>query len=92
EPGWILFVLLGVAPLGVALLAWRTHRCAPLLTVGVGAALLIWMTVEIAMIGYAHDPPLQPIYIGLGLAIAVVGIAWLRQTSSPFGKRPAARR
>jgi hypothetical protein len=84
EPGLILFTVLGVGPLAVALLAWRRRRWAPLLTLGVGCALLIWMAVEIALIGYANDPPLQPIYIGLGVAIGLVGVAWLRQTGLPF--------
>jgi hypothetical protein len=83
-PGLILFTVLGVGPLAVALLAWRRRRWAPLLTLGVGCALLIWMAVEIALIGYANDPPLQPIYIGLGVAIGLVGVAWLRQTGLPF--------
>lgn len=91
EPGLILFTVLGVGPLAVALLAWRRQRWAPLLTLGVGVALLIWMAVEIAIIGYANDPPLQPIYIGLGVAIGLVGIAWLRQTGLPFRMRPAGR-
>jgi hypothetical protein len=79
EPGFILFTVLGVGPLAVALLAWRRRRWAPLLTLGVGVVLLIWMAVEVAIIGYANDPPLQPIYIGLGVAIGFVGVAWLRQ-------------
>ncbi len=90
-PGLILFTVLGVGPLAVALLAWRRQRWAPLLTVGVGVALLIWLAVEIAIIGYANDPPLQPIYIGLGIAIGLVGIAWLRQTGLPFRMPPAGR-
>ena len=90
-PGLILFTVLGVGPIAVALLTWRRHRWTPLLSVGVGLALLIWMAVEIVIIGYANDPPLQPIYIGLGIAIGVVGIAWLRQTGLPF-RMPGASR
>ena len=94
EPGLILFTVLGVGPLAVARLAWRRQRWAPLLTLGVGVALVIWMAVEIAIIGYANDPPLQPIYLGLGVAIVLVGIAWLQQTGLPFHGtlRDAARR
>jgi hypothetical protein len=57
--------------------------------VGVGVALLIWLAVEIAILGYANDPPLQPIYIGLGVIIGLVGTAWLRQTGLPFRRRAA---
>lgn len=90
-PGLILFTVLGVGPIAVALLTWRRQRWAPLLTFGVGLALLIWMGVEVAIIGYASDPPLQPIYIGLGVAISLVGIAWLRQTGLPFRMHGASR-
>ena len=79
-PGLILFAFLGVFPILVAVLAWRHHRWAPLLTFSVGTTLLIWMAVEIAIIGYAKNPPLQPIYIGLGITICAVGLAWLRQS------------
>lgn len=78
-PGLILFTVLGGGPLLVAVLAWRHHRLAPVLTLGVGAALLVWMTVEIAIIGYSNTPPLQPIYIAMGLVICAVGIAWMWQ-------------
>ena len=87
-PGLILFTVLGVWPLMVARLAWRGQGWAPRLTLGVALALLIWMAVEIAIIGYSNDPPLQPIYIGLGVAIGVVGIAWMRRTrDSPDRRR-----
>jgi hypothetical protein len=84
-PGLILFSVLRVGPLVVALLAWRGQPWAPLLTLGVGVALLIWMAVEIAIVGYANDPPLQPIYIGLGFAISGVGVAWLRRAGWSLG-------
>jgi peptidoglycan/LPS O-acetylase OafA/YrhL len=78
-PGVILFSVLGLGPLAVAYLAGKRHRWAPLLTVGVGGALLIWLAVEIAIIGYSNDPPLQPFYLALGLALGAVGFAWSRQ-------------
>jgi hypothetical protein len=57
----------------------------------VGGALLIWLAVEIVIVGYTNDPPLQPIYLALGIVITLVGIGWLRQTGIRFGPRPAAR-
>jgi hypothetical protein len=83
-PGLILFSMLGIGPIVVAVLAWRRDRWAPLLTVGVAATLLIWMGVEIAVVGYFDNPPLQPIYIGLGIIIGAVGISWLRRSGLPF--------
>lgn len=87
-PGFILFTALGVGPLVVALLAWRGQRFAPLLTVGVGLALLIWLTVQFAIIGFTTDPPLQPIYLVLGAAIALVGAGWWRRTVIERRRRP----
>ena len=35
--------------------------------------------MQIALIGYSSDPPLQAVYLALGFLMAVVGIGWLRQ-------------
>jgi hypothetical protein len=77
-PGAILFSILGIGPLGAAVLAWRRHPVAPLLTFAVGGALLIWLVVEIVVVGYANDPPLQALYLGLGIVISLVGASWMR--------------
>jgi hypothetical protein len=77
-PGAVLFTVLGLGSMAVAVEAWRRARWAPLLTLATGAVLLIWLAVQIAVIGYSSDPPLQSIYIGLGILIAIVGAAWLR--------------
>jgi hypothetical protein len=78
-PGVILFTILGIGPLGAAVLAWRRHPMAPLLTFAVGGALLVWLTVEIVIVGYANDPPLQAWYLGLGVVISLVGVGWMRR-------------
>jgi hypothetical protein len=75
-PGLILFCALGLGPLAAALLAWRRHPLAPIATLVVGVVLLIWMAVEIAIVGYSNDPPLQPFYVLLGAAITGVGLGW----------------
>jgi hypothetical protein len=41
-------------------------------------ALLIWVAVEIAIIGYSNEPPLQAIYLTLGTAITLGAIGWVR--------------
>ncbi len=78
-PGVILFAVLGLGPLAAAVLAWRRHRAAPFLAFTVGCALLIWLIVEIAIVGYSNNPPLQPFYLGLGIVMTLVGAGWMRE-------------
>jgi hypothetical protein len=82
-PGLILFTVLGLGPLIAARLAWIRHPLAPVAASVVGAALLIWVAVDIAIIGYSNEPPLQAIYLVLGAAITAVALGWLAQTGLP---------
>ena len=75
-PGLILFCTLGLGPLAAAQLAWRRHQLAHIAALGVGVALLIWMAVEIAIVGYSNSPPLQPFYLLLGAVITSIGLGW----------------
>jgi len=59
-----------------------------LVAFAVGGALIAWMAVEIAIVGYASRPPLQAIHLGLGVVIALVGVAWCLQQP---GRRATAR-
>ena len=65
-------------------LAWGRHPLAPFAAFVVGAALLIWVAVEIAIIGYSNEPPLQAIYLVMGVAITVVALGWLAETGLPL--------
>jgi hypothetical protein len=76
-PGLILFGVLGLGPLIAAALALRGHRLAPLAAIVTGATLLAWLAVEIAIVGYSNNPPLQPFYLLLGIVISMVGLSWL---------------
>ena len=76
-PGLILFGVLGFGPLVAAGLAWHRHPLAPTAALIVGAALLIWVAAEVAIIGYSNEPPLQAIYGILGVGILLVAIRWL---------------
>jgi hypothetical protein len=94
-PGLILFLVLGIGPLVAAALAWRRHPLGPLAAVAVGAALLIWLAVEIAIVGYTNDPPLQAFYLFLGAAIAALGLGWrasLRRQGSRSHSFPTVKR
>jgi hypothetical protein len=71
-PGLILLLVLGVFPLFVpygirtrARWAWFGSFC-------VGAALIVWIVMEILIIGYHARPPLQLIYGSLGMTILVL--------------------
>jgi hypothetical protein len=78
-PGLILFTVLGLGPLVAAWLAMRRHPLAPFAAFAVGVALLIWVAVEIAIIGYSNEPPLQAVYLVMGAVITVVAIGWLAE-------------
>jgi hypothetical protein len=82
-PGLILFGVLGLGPLIAARLAWLRHPLAPTATLVVGAGLLIWVAVEVAIIGYSNEPPLQAIYGILGVATVLVAFRWLLDTGLP---------
>lgn len=75
-PGLILFGVLGLGPLVAVVMTLRRHRLAPVAAVMTGMAILAWLAVEIAIVGYTSEPPLQPIYLGLGVAVVAVGLAW----------------
>jgi len=89
-PGIVLFVVLGLGPLLAARLIAIRHPLAPLGVLVVGAALLIWLAVEIAIIGFSSDPPLQPIYLVLGVLLAIVGLAWLGRERGAVAHRLGA--
>ncbi len=80
--GAILFLVIGGGPLAAAVLTWRRHQPAPLLACAVGGALLVWLAVEIAILGYGNEPPLQALYLALGTVILLVGLGWLNQTKA----------
>ena len=82
-PGLILFGVLGFGPLVASRLAWLRHPLAPTAAFIVGAGLLIWVAVEIAIIGYSNEPPLQAIYGLLGVVIVLVASRWILDVGVP---------
>lgn len=71
--------MLGLGSLASAWLTWSKHRLAPMAAVATGCALLIWMSVEIVVVGYSSSPPLQPAYLVLGVALLGLGLSWWRK-------------
>jgi uncharacterized BrkB/YihY/UPF0761 family membrane protein len=86
-PGLVLLFGLGVVPLIVMIGLWRRRFWARPAALGVGAALVVWIGVQILMIGYHAWPPLQLIYGTLGIVIAL--LAW---RSSSGTARDSARK
>lgn len=68
-PGLILLVALGMCPLAIAWALWNRRPWAWMGSFMVGIALTIWITVQILLIGYQTEPPLQLLYGALGLVI-----------------------
>ena len=82
-PGMILFGVVGFGPLAAARLAWMHHPLGPVAAFIVGAGLLVWVAVEVAIIGYSNEPPLQAIYAILGVAILIVAVRSLMDVGLP---------
>jgi hypothetical protein len=71
-PGIILFSVLGLFPI-VALFALSLRKSwAWYASVLVGIALMMWIGVEILLIGYHSEPPLQAIYGSIGVLILLL--------------------
>lgn len=74
-PGLILFTVLGLAPVVVAYGLYYRRPWGRISAVAVGAALVIWTAVEILILGYYPEPPLQLIYGSLGLLIIALALS-----------------
>jgi hypothetical protein len=73
-PGWILLMVLGFLPLIVLSGLWKQMRWSWFGALIVGIALMIWIGVEILVIGYHSQPPLQFIYGLVGLVILILAL------------------
>ncbi|MCB2219002.1 MAG: hypothetical protein KQI35_01315 [Bacteroidetes bacterium] len=82
-PGIVLLIILGIFPVGVFLGLLREWPWAWHATLFIAIALLIWIIVEIMVIGYQPQPPLQLIYSLVGLLMLVTAL--LPQVRKHFG-------
>lgn len=80
-PGLILLIVLGIYPLVLFYALIRKQSWAWQGSVFLGIALIIWILIEILIIGYQPKPPLQLIY-------GIVGILILVFSLIPSVKRP----
>lgn len=73
-PGLILGGLFGLGSLATIRLGLRGSRVAPLLGFAIGCAQMIWITVELAILGELSF--LHPLMFGTGALIAVASVRW----------------
>jgi hypothetical protein len=71
-PGLILFIVLGFYPIVVFYGLLKNVNWSWFASLILGIALLIWIGVEILVIGYHSNPPLQLIYGVVGLLILIL--------------------
>ncbi len=79
-PGVILLSGLGIGPLAVAFGILRRSAWAWFASVLAGVALIVWIIVEVLVVGYISHPPLQLLYglVGIGI-VAVTTLAPVRR-------------
>lgn len=68
-PGIILLVVLGIGPVIVVVGIFRRLQWAWMASLLAGLALIIWIVVEVLIVGYISQPPLQLVYGLIGFAI-----------------------
>jgi hypothetical protein len=75
-PSLFLFVALGGGMLVATLVWWRKSRLAPLFSLGMGVLLVLWIVVQVSIIGYVSW--MQPTSFIAGAAIAALAARLLR--------------
>ncbi len=73
-PGLILLTILGIFPIIVLYGLWKRRYWSWIGALTVSTALIIWIGVQIWMVGYHPEPPLQIIYGLLGLILFILTI------------------
>jgi hypothetical protein len=73
-PGLILGGLFGIGSFVVVALALARSRIAPFLAFAIGCGQMIWIVVELAIIGQFSF--LHPTFFGVGLLIAATSVRW----------------
>ena len=80
-PGLVLSVVVGGSLLTSALLVWRRHRLAPLVSAAAGAILLGWVVVESIMV--RDGRPLQGAILVCALAVLTLSWRFWRRAPAP---------
>jgi len=77
-PGLYLFAMNGIGMLVAALLIVARHWAAPWLTGILGAGLVIWILVQLAIMPEVMW--LQWTFLAVGIALGLIALFWLRRT------------
>lgn len=70
-PGLILLLLLGIYPLVIVYALWNKLTWSVPGALLIGIMLVVWIVVQILMVGYQDNPPLQAIYGSIGVLIII---------------------
>ncbi len=71
-PGLILLVVVGGSMLAASLAVWSRNTFAGPASLVVGSILVIWIAVQVVLIGYRSW--MQPTFFALGLSVVVLAI------------------
>ncbi|WP_212747642.1 hypothetical protein [Fodinibius saliphilus] len=85
--GVILLIVLGIYPVIVFYSLYKRHLWAETGALILSLALIVWIGVEIIMIGYHTSPPLQLIYGLLGFVMLILSIISMATTSVNSNKQ-----
>lgn len=77
-PGLYLFAMNGLGMLVLAGLSVMRHWAAPWATGVLGTGLVIWILVQLLVMPEVMW--LQPLFLGVGIVLDLVSVAWLRRT------------
>ena len=75
-PGLLLFGVIGIGSLAALFVLWKKPKISWITTMGAGIALVIWILVQVAMIGYVSI--LQPIFFVIGVLEFVLGFSYIK--------------
>jgi hypothetical protein len=75
-PSLFLFIVIGGGMLVATLVWWRKGRLAPWFSLGMGALLMLWIVVQVSIIGYVSW--MQPTSFAAGAAIVALAGVLLR--------------
>jgi hypothetical protein len=75
-PGLFLFAVNGIFNLAGAILSFFNWKYTGLIAIGLGAFLIVWITVQVLSIQMYHF--FQPLFFAIGLIEMILGFMWIK--------------